>query len=258
MPRDFLHLLSDSRMRIVQFVNSRGEVGVEEVATALGMGGTTIRQHFDRLEEMGLLEHERVIQGPGRPSLRYRLTQDGRRLFPSQDAQLLDHALDFMQRAGYEGMMDDFFQTIWQERSERLLARMHEAGIAPPDAPSNAPRQEETDTDGALVRTQLLEIIAEFLHDEGYMPRVAVTQGSDAQAPGGEGGHVEASGVMIELCNCPFSQAVRATRLPCRLEAMLLEKALGQRLQRTAYMPEGDAVCAYEIAAPGSSGSEDG
>lgn len=252
MPRDFLHLLSDSRMRIVQLVNSRGEVGVEEVATALGMGGTTVRQHIERLEEMGLLEHERVIQGPGRPSLRYRLTADGRRLFPSQDALLLDRAMDFMMRTGYEGMIDDFFQDIWKERGERLFGRMHEAGIEPPEAPGDAAVAPGAQ-DPAQVRARVLEFIADFLREEGYMPRVTLGDdlGTEESSPGGE-----SAGVRIDLCNCPFSRAVRATRLPCRLEAMLLEKALGQRLRRTAYIPDGDAVCSYEVVTADAS-SED-
>src|SRR5699024_5294406 len=84
MANNFLNLLSESRTRIVQFIKSQGDASVEEVAQALGLAGSTIRQHLELLEEKGLLKHESVAKGPGRPTSRYRLTPSGRQLFPSQ------------------------------------------------------------------------------------------------------------------------------------------------------------------------------
>jgi predicted ArsR family transcriptional regulator len=78
---------------------------------------------------------------------------------------------------------------------------------------------------------QRLEVVAEFLGQEGFMPEIETSEGR----------------VKINHCNCPFSEAVRATKLPCRLEAQLFEQVLQRKLTRTGYMPDGDAACVYEF-----------
>lgn len=227
MPDSFLDLLSASRTRIVLFVKGQGDVSVDEASEALGLAGTTIRQHFDHLEKNGLIEYESVSTGPGRPTSRYRLTPRGGRLFPSQDGQLLGVVLDFMLDQGYPGLVNDFFMHTWARRKERLIELLNDP---PPsgDAPNlevSPDDQPDTEMD------QKLRVIAQFLSDEGFMSRLEVDGGC----------------VSMKHHNCPFSEAVRATKLPCRLEAELFEQLLDRKLTRTSYMPDGDAACTYEF-----------
>lgn len=223
MPNDLLNILSSSRTEIVLFVQSRGDASVEEASNALGLASTTIRQHFDRLEAQGILEFESVPSGRGRPTSRYRLTANGRRLFPSQDGQLLGVVLDFMLREGYPGLVNDVFLHTWKLRKERLMILMRDAGISDEDA--NAPNP------SAEIMAQKLEVITEFLSAEGFMSQI----------------ETDGDCVRIKHHNCPFNEAVSATKLPCRLEAELFEELLGCKSTRTAYMPDGDAACTYEF-----------
>lgn len=211
MTEDFLNLLSPSRMRIVRFVKSRGTVTVEEAMEGLELAETTIRQHFDRLEQKGLIEHESVATGPGRPTSCYRLTSAGRRLFPSQDGQLFGHVVDFMLREGYPGLVDEFFRQTWSQRRERLVELIDDA-------------QADTLTDK-------LAALEAFLREEGFVPEI----------------DVDGERVTIRECNCPFAEGVRATRLPCRLEAQLFEQVLQRNLSRVGYMPDGEPACTYEF-----------
>ncbi|AWV90719.1 helix-turn-helix transcriptional regulator [Bradymonas sediminis] len=223
MPNNLLNILSASRTEIVLFVQSRGDVSVEEASSALGLASTTIRQHFDRLEAQGILEFESVPSGRGRPTSRYRLTANGRRLFPSQDGRLLGAVLDFMLREGYPGLVNDVFIHTWAQRKERLLALFAAAGIRAEDALTDDPSPE--------VMAQKLAVITDFLSQEGFMSKVE--QDGDC--------------VRIKHHNCPFSEAVRATKLPCRLEAELFEQILGGTATRLDYMPDGDTACTYEF-----------
>src|SRR5690606_19371047 len=158
---NLLNILSASRTEIVLFVQSRGDVSVEEASSALGLASTTIRQHFDRLEEQGILEYQSVSTGRGRPTSRYRLTANGMRLFPSQDGKLLGAVLDFMLREGYPGLVNDVFVHTWAQRKQRLLDLMRAGGISDEDAFAPNPSEE--------LRAQKLAIISTFLGEEGFM-----------------------------------------------------------------------------------------
>ena len=215
-----LTLLSPSRRRIIQLIKRRGAVTVEEAAAALELGLTTVRQHLGRLEEAELVARSSVASGPGRPALEYRLTGAGEGLFPAQDAELLRRMIDFLIHQGYPGVVDAFFRDLWDERRAELAARL-----------------EETNAESLPER---LAVVEELLDQDGFLPEIT----ADEQH------------VTLRECNCPFSAAVRATRLPCRLEAQFLEHALGRRLERVEYMPDGNAACVYQFstdegAAPG-------
>jgi predicted ArsR family transcriptional regulator len=208
---DLLNLLSPSRTQIVQFIKRRGTVTVDETIEALGLAETTIRQHFDRLQDKDLLDSHSVPDGPGRPTLKYQLTPAGKRLFPSQDAQLFGKVLEFLVQQGYPGLIDEFFRQIWRERTEELVARL-----------------EQAEATGVEER---LTVVEAFLAEQGFVPEIGV----------------EGDCVTIRECNCPFSEGVRATRLPCRLEAQFLEQALQRDLTRVGYMPDGHPACVYEF-----------
>jgi predicted ArsR family transcriptional regulator len=87
-------------------------------------------------------------------------------------------------------------------------------------------------TSGAVTLEERLEVVEGFLAEQGFVPEVGV----------------EESLMTIRECNCPFSEAVRATRLPCRLEAQFLEQALQRDLTRVGYMPDGHPACVYEFS----------
>lgn len=218
---DLLNLLSESRMRIVELIKRRGSVTVDETMDALGLAETTVRQHLDRLDEKGLIDGESVPDGPGRPTIRYRLSAAGRQLFPGQDAALLGNMLDFLVKEGYPGVIDAFFHQMWAERQEELVEAMERAD--------------------ATTLEERLAIVEQFLAREGFLPEIDIAD----------------ERVCIRECNCPFSESVRATKLPCRLEAQFLEFALQRELSRVSYMPEGHPTCTYEFSAPELSHRDD-
>ena len=76
-----------------------------------------------------------------------------------------------------------------------------------------------------------LEALREVLDEERFMP--------DIQC---EGNHL-----VVRACN-PFSEAVKATRLPCQLEVQFYERILGDTVHRVEYIPDGHAACVYEVA----------
>lgn len=221
MTNDLLNLLSESRMRIVQLIKRRGSVTVDQTMQALDLAETTVRQHLDRLEAKGLLERESVPAGPGRPTIQYRLSPAGKQLFPGQDAELFGKMLEFLVQQGYPGVIDAFFRQMWAERQQELVEAMERADAA--------------------TLEERLAIVEQFLAREGFLPEI----------------EFDDERVSIRECNCPFSESVRATRLPCRLEAQFLGFALQRDLSRVSYMPDGHPTCTYEFLT-GERSSSDG
>ena len=43
-------------------------------------------------------------------------------------------------------------------------------------------------------------------------------------------------------------EAVRETKLPCKLEVQFYENLFDERVERVGYIPDGDAACTYRIA----------
>ena len=70
-----------------------------------------------------------------------------------------------------------------------------------------------------------LEEVAGILSEEGYMAEVV-------------------NGA-LRLAHCPLRDVVAVTHLPCRAELALVESLLGRPLERTDYLPDGGAACAY-------------
>ncbi len=209
---DITNLLSDSQKRLLDLVKRRGELTVEEAVGLVDLAETTIRQHFTRLDDEGLVVSESRPEGRGRPRQYFRLSAAARQLYPSGDGEMLEHLLSFLSQEGYHRAIDDFFEEFWEIRRRRLQARLDDAEI-----------------DGF---DDKLEILRSFLSDQGFMPEVDV---------------LEDGKVVIRECNCPLRPAVEATKLPCRLEAEFLERVVGQTLTRVEYMPDGRPVCAYEF-----------
>lgn len=58
-----------------------------ELAAVLGISESGTRQHIAGLERAGLVTHERVLHGPGRPNHSYRLTEVARVVVVEQPEQ---------------------------------------------------------------------------------------------------------------------------------------------------------------------------
>lgn len=71
---------SSSDAALVEFLRVEGGAGVGDLATALGVTATAVRQRLDRLMKAGLVERSGGVKplGRGRPAHRYDLTAKGR------------------------------------------------------------------------------------------------------------------------------------------------------------------------------------
>lgn len=207
--QSLLRLLSTSRHDLVRFLKRQGTATVDEIALAIDLAPTTVRQHLDRLLEQELLVRESIAEGPGRPTMYYGLSPTAEALFPSQDSALFGQLVQFLLHQGYPSLVDEFFQRAWQDRQQEFQRRLERTG--------------------AQTIEDRLEVLREFLAEQGFLPELTIDEDQ----------------AILHTCNCPFSEGVRATRLPCRLEAQFLEQAIGRPLSREGYIPDGAPMCSY-------------
>jgi DeoR family suf operon transcriptional repressor len=85
----------------------RQELRPSDLARKLGVTPTAVRQHLATLAALGLVERRRVPAGPSRPPELYRLSVEGRRIFPKRYDLLVAGLVEvLLEQAGTERTLE--------------------------------------------------------------------------------------------------------------------------------------------------------
>lgn len=206
-------MFTGSKEQLLELIKRKGVISIDEAVKNTDLAKTTLREHFLQLERDGYIERDYVRSGPGRPSLEYQLTQKGNSLFPSYESALIKELLSFLKSKNDDETIKEFFKTFWEGRIEKAQHRMDQSS--------------EKDTE------KRIEALAHMLEEEGFMPEIDMDKESEI--------------LTIKECNCPFSEVVKETRLPCKLEAIFYKKLFNDKAERTTHIAEGDYSCTYNI-----------
>lgn len=206
-------MFTGSKKQLLDLIKRKGTVSIDEAVEHTELAKTTLREHFLQLERDGYIQRDYVRSGPGRPSLEYQMTQKGNNLFPSYESALIKELLNYLKSKGDEETIEEFFQAFWEGRIEKAQHRMDQSS--------------ETDFDTRI------EALEHMLEEEGFMPEINMDEESET--------------LTIKECNCPFSEVVKETRLPCKLEAMFYKKLFNDKAERISHIAEGDYSCTYSI-----------
>lgn len=208
-----MKILKGSKKKLLYLTKKKGSISVDEAVEATGLAKATLRQHFSELEEGGFLVKSYERSGRGRPSSKYKITGKGNELFPSSEAQLLRNLLKFLKNNEGEELLTAFFEKYWENRLESVRQKMGDVS--------------------EIVRKKDFRALIRMLEKEGFMPEFSLNE--------------EQNTFQVQECNCPFSEVVKETRLPCKLEAQFFAKLFNGEVERTAYLPDGDHSCTYKI-----------
>ncbi len=205
-------MVSGPKKQLLNLIKKNGEISLDEAITETGVTKTTLREHLSQLERDGYLTHHFVRYGPGRPSLRYRLTSKGHSFYPTREPELMRQFLVYLKENGQTGVIENFFREFWQKRLERVRRKLKDLPDDRPEARFN--------------------ILLSVLEEEGFMPDLI---------------ELEDGSVAIRECNCPFREVVKETDLPCRLEADFFKQVFDENTERSEYIPNGDYSCSYKV-----------
>jgi len=215
--------LAEPRQALLTHIKREGQVTVDQAVAHLGASKNTVRMHLLELERRGLLERvEAEAQGRGRPPLTFRLSPSAGARFPKSDGQVLTQLLTYLEARGAEDLVIGFFEQMWQERRADYEIELEARG-----------------QDAGALEARLDALIA-VLEAHHFMPRSEL-----------EGGRLR-----IHECNCPFPAAVRATRVPCQLEARFLEEVIGYAPSRVHIATSEAERCRFEWDDVRARGSE--
>lgn len=209
-----MKILKGSKKKLLYLAKKKGSISVDEAVAETGLAKATLRQHLTELEESGFLKKSYERSGRGRPASKYKITAKGNELFPSSETELLRGLIKFLNNNEGEELLTAFFEKYWQKRLKNVRKKMDQ----------NLDDLREKKESHALIKV---------LEKEGFMPEFKFLEAQNT--------------LQIQECNCPFSEAVKETRLPCKLEAEFFAKLFKGDVERTAYLADGDHSCTYQI-----------
>lgn len=192
--------MKTARQRILEFVQSHRAATAAELSLALQTSPSNIRHHLSLLQEQGAIEviGERPADGKGRPMKVFALAE-----------RYLGNNLDLLTSALLEETLSDLAEHECQEFYQRLAERLAEKirGVAQPLAAK---------TGGDHLTRRLYETVQQ-LNTAHYQARWEAR--SDAPR--------------LILGHCPYAAIIGDHPEFCKVDALLIETLLGERVEHT-------------------------
>lgn len=192
-----------------------GPASPEDLATALGVSRTGVLQQLHALEAAGLVGHESVRHGVGRPRHVYDVTDAAQDLFPTNYDGLASGLLAAIESLGGAALVDGVFEERRRLTRERLGRRLDER------LPSGATLAD---------RARELAVIQD---EQGYLAEAVVSADGTIR--------------LVER-NCAIHRIAADHARACEAELELFRELLGADVERETHIAAGDRCCSYRIA----------
>lgn len=200
---------------ILQHLLRQGQATAQELAESLEISPQAIRRHLKDLEEEGLIEHEAVQAGMGRPNYIYRLSKAGRNRFPVRYDDFAVSLLDTLAETIDRKQFNDILRKQWERKA---LEYRNQVGLGQLEDRVNR--------------------LVELRKAEGYM----------AEWHAVEGGEFDPPRYIITEYNCAISHIAETFPTVCGHELEMFEIALeGCKVERTHWMVDGQHQCGYLV-----------
>jgi DeoR family transcriptional regulator, suf operon transcriptional repressor len=199
--------VTDSDEHVVNLLRKQEGAGIGELAQALGVTATAVRQRLGRLMDEGLVWREEVARaGRGRPSHRYQLTEKGRRFGGNNYADLVDVLWAEIRSIENADIQTGLLKRIAKQLAERA-GELH----------------------GATLEEKMQQLAD--LMQERHIPFEVDRSG---ELP------------VLTAVACPYPDLVEHDKSICAMERMLFSEVLGESMRLTDCRPHGDSCCSFE------------
>jgi predicted ArsR family transcriptional regulator len=199
---------SPTQRRVLEALKRKGEATADELAGALEISASAVRQHLVALRAAGLIEARQQRGAPGRPADRYRATARTEPLFVTAH----DLSVELLELVGDEH--PDLVDRVFDRRRQRLVddAELDLAG---------------SPTDARIAK------VTELLDAQGYL--------CDWE-------QLDADHFRINLHNCAIWSVASRFRKACASELEFLQGVLPDAaVSRVTHKTSGAHTCAYDI-----------
>ena len=197
------------RRELLMTLKRLGEARADELASALDVSVSAVRQVLGALEGEGLVTHAELRVERGRPKHVYRLSDAGDSLFPRRYGDLTNEVLAYVANRD-PTLFDDVFERRRRRRVDGARARLARRSFA-----------------------DRVAELARILDEDGYL--------ADFE-------RLDDGSYRITEHNCAILDVARRYQHACSSEISFLREAMPDaQIDRVMHIVEGAHVCAYAI-----------
>jgi DeoR family transcriptional regulator, suf operon transcriptional repressor len=226
-----------TKQDILHYLIKQDQASAQELADHFHVSPQAIRRHLKDLEEEGLIEHQAVQAGMGRPNYKYQLSRDGRDRLRRTDERLPDRYDEFA-----ISLLDTLAETVGRDQVSSILRKQWER---------KALDYRERVGTGSL--EERVANLVELRREEGYMAEYYKVQPSDIEQTGDSNTFAAlatAPQFIITEYNCAISHIAESFPSVCGHELEMFAVALQAcKVERTHWLVNGEHRCGYLIQA---------
>lgn len=225
---------------LLDLLRKQGACSITELATAMKVTATAVRQRLGRLMGLGLITRETTKPARGRPSHRYALTDKALR---QSGHNFVDLSLALWQEI--RSIKDPEIRGGLLKRLSERMANEYRSQI------QGNTLEERFESVAALFGNRNIPLSVDYVGTN--LPSEA-TNAACCTGPGSEAIDVAVAPSSPELpvlsvWACPYPQLAEQDRGICSLEKMLLTDLLGTRVKLTECRLDGGNCCRFQTAA---------
>jgi predicted ArsR family transcriptional regulator len=199
--------LSENDQAMIGLLRSNSEMTIGQLVDHMGVTATAVRQRLTKLMAMGLVDRSHSVEGRGRPSHHYKLTDAGRRSLANNLGDLAVVLWQEVQKIGDPGTRHQVISGVVER-----LADQYEGKIQ-----------------GQTLESRM-ESITQLFADR----QIPVALEREDGLP------------IIKVSGCPYPTLASENREICDMEKELLAKVLGHPLDRCSCQQDGDQCCSFQ------------
>ncbi|NJO42412.1 MAG: iron-sulfur cluster biosynthesis transcriptional regulator SufR [Cyanobacteria bacterium CRU_2_1] len=208
-----------TKQDILYSLLKQGQSTAQELADRLNISPQAIRRHLKDLEEEGLIEHQILQVGVGRPNHAYRLSREGRDRLPDRYDEFALSLLDTLAKTVGKDQFSDILRKQWEQKALEYQKRV-----------------------GTGTLQDRVANLVELRQAEGYMAEWHMVE---PEKPDETPPHY-----VITEYNCAISHIAESFPTVCGHELEMFAIALQDcKVERTHWLVNGEHRCGYLIQA---------
>jgi DeoR family suf operon transcriptional repressor len=213
---------NSTKQDILHLLLKQGQATAQELSEHLQITPQAIRRHLKDLETEGLIIHQVIHEGMGRPNYVYALSREGRNQFPHRHEEFAVSLLDTLTETVGADQVGSILRKQWERKAIEYRERLGNASLE-----------------------ERVKHLVEIRREEGYMAEyypvgASQTDVTEVQA-------VDGTSFILTEYNCAISQIAESYPSVCGHELEMFEIALDCQVERTHWLVDGEHRCGYLI-----------
>jgi DeoR family suf operon transcriptional repressor len=209
-----------TKQDILQYLLKQNQATAQELAEILEISPQAIRRHLKDLEAEGLIEHQQVQAGMGRPQYVYKLSRQGRDRFPNRYEEFAVSLLDTLTETVGRDQVSSILRKQWERKALEYRDRLGKGSLQ-----------------------ERVAKLVELRQSEGYMAEwYALEPNGSSKGFGYQ--------FILKEHNCAISNVAESFPSVCGHELEMFAAVLPDcTVERTHWINKGEHQCGYLIKA---------